>query len=105
MSYARVKSSGYGKQKSSKFPLSPQPKSILRPKRWDEEVEEAYRFQLAGYRDEKEYLEIKKDGVDRWPDSGYVKKLQRRDGTFYYYSRRRECTEKDRIFVRNLVTG
>ena len=36
-----------------------QPKTMTRPKIWSEEVEEAYRFQLAGYRDEKEYHSIK----------------------------------------------
>lgn len=33
--------------------------------------------------------------VDRWPGSGYVKKLQRKDGTFYYYNKSRECKDKD----------
>ena len=37
------------------------PKSVTRAKVWSEEVEEAYRFQLAGYRDEAEYLSIKKE--------------------------------------------
>ena len=35
------------------------PKSMTRPKVWTEAVEEAYRFQLAGYRDELEYKSIK----------------------------------------------
>lgn len=33
----------------------PQPKSLIRPTHWSKEVENAYRFQLAGYRDEMEY--------------------------------------------------
>lgn len=33
--------------------------------------------------------------VDRWPETGYVKKLQRRDNTFYYYNRQRECGDKE----------
>lgn len=37
------------------------PKSVTRPKVWSEEVEEAYRFQLAGYRDENDYLATKKE--------------------------------------------
>ena len=42
----------------------PKPKSMVRPRHWSEEVEEAYRFQLAGYRDRNEYLAIKgEDGV------------------------------------------
>jgi len=33
--------------------------------------------------------------VDRWPQNGYVKKLQRRDGCFYYFSKDRECPDKE----------
>ena len=36
------------------------PKSMTRPKVWSEEVEEAYRFQLAGYRDATDYKEVRK---------------------------------------------
>jgi len=39
------------------------PKSMIRPKVWSEEVEEAYRFQVAGYRDEREYISVKKTEV------------------------------------------
>ena len=81
----------------------------------------AYRFQLAGYKNEREYLAVTKldtvssshcldfsfttlshphtlshpQKVDRWPHNNYVKKLRRRDGCFYYYDRKRECPEKD----------
>ncbi len=34
----------------------PQPKSMKRPKHWSDEVEEAYRFQLAGFKDAAEYM-------------------------------------------------
>jgi hypothetical protein len=37
-----------------------QPKSMVRPKVWDEDVEEAYRFQIAGYRDAIEYKHVQK---------------------------------------------
>jgi hypothetical protein len=37
-----------------------QPKSLIRPKSWSMEVENAYRFQIAGYRDEKEYVALRK---------------------------------------------
>jgi len=73
----------------------PRPKSMTRPKKWTEEVEEVYRFQLAGYRDSTEYDAVHGGGIDRWPHNGYVKKLQRRDGCFYYYNKTRECAEKD----------
>lgn len=40
-----------------------QPKSLIRPKSWSAEVENAYRFQLAGYRDETEYVALTKTDV------------------------------------------
>lgn len=43
--------------------VAQEPKGMTRPKRWSEEVEENYRFQLAGYRDAVEYTSIKKDEV------------------------------------------
>jgi len=42
------------------------PKSMTRPKVWTEAVEEAYRFQLAGYRDELEYKSIKSVAEVGW---------------------------------------
>jgi len=36
---------------------------MTRPKTWSQEVEEAYRFQLAGYRDEKEYRILRQTDV------------------------------------------
>ncbi|XP_005101314.1 meiosis expressed gene 1 protein homolog [Aplysia californica] len=77
------------------MPSVSQPKSMKRPTHWSEEVEEAYRFQLAGYRDEIEYREVQRtDHIDRWPHNGFVKKLVRRDGCFYYYNKTRECPDK-----------
>jgi len=70
------------------------PKSLRRPKHWSEEVEEAYRLQVAGYRDAMEYNTVKGD-IQRWPKSGYIKKLQRKDGNYYYYNKGRECADKD----------
>ena len=43
MSYNNIVGSGYGRRKplqSANFPTSPQPKSVLRPKQWDDKVEE-----------------------------------------------------------------
>ncbi|KAL3048293.1 meiosis expressed gene 1 protein homolog [Gymnodraco acuticeps] len=72
------------------------PKSMSRAKGWTAEIENLFRFQQAGYRDELEYIQVKQGSlVDKWPESGFVKKLQRRDNTFYYYSRKRECEERD----------
>ncbi|XP_064604724.1 meiosis expressed gene 1 protein homolog [Liolophura sinensis] len=72
-----------------------QPKSMTRATEWSAQVEEAYRFQLAGYRDANEYGSFHGKNVDRWPHNGFVKKLQRKDGCFYYFNKERECPEKD----------
>lgn len=37
----------------------PEPKSMTRAKKWSDEVEEAYRFQVAGYKGEAEYIALK----------------------------------------------
>ncbi|KFO07105.1 Meiosis expressed 1, partial [Balearica regulorum gibbericeps] len=72
------------------------PKSIHHAKKWSDDVENLYRFQQAGYRDEIEYKQVKQvDMVECWPETGFVKKLQRRDNTFYYYDKQRECEDKE----------
>ncbi|KAM4615015.1 meiosis expressed gene 1 protein homolog [Polymixia lowei] len=72
------------------------PKSMSRATGWTVEVENLYRFQQAGYRDELEYRQIKQVAlIDKWPETGFVKKLQRRDNTFYYYNRNRECQDRE----------
>ncbi|KAK4831011.1 hypothetical protein QYF61_014612 [Mycteria americana] len=72
------------------------PKSIHHAKKWSDDVENLYRFQQAGYRDEVEYKQVKQvDMVECWPETGFVKKLQRRDNTFYYYDKQRECEDKE----------
>ena len=49
------------------------PKSVSRPKRWSAEVEDAYRFQLAGYRDEAEYTLVQKvDEVCEQLNTGFI---------------------------------
>ncbi|OCT89198.1 meiosis expressed gene 1 protein homolog [Xenopus laevis] len=72
------------------------PTSMTRAEQWSDEIENLYRFQTAGYRDEVEYRHVKQvEMVDRWPETGFVKKLQRKDDTFYYYNKQRECEEKE----------
>ncbi|XP_030336440.1 meiosis expressed gene 1 protein homolog isoform X2 [Strigops habroptila] len=72
------------------------PKFTHRAKKWSDGVENLYRFQQAGYRDEIEYKQVKQvDMVEYWPETGFVKKLQRRDNTFYYYNKQRECEDKE----------
>lgn len=71
------------------------PKSISRAKKWSEEIGNLYRFQQAGYCDEIEYKQVKQVSmVDRWPEMGYAKKLQRRDNAFCNYNKQRECDDR-----------
>jgi hypothetical protein len=42
-----------------------EPKSMTRAKQWSDEVEEAYRLQLAGYRDAKEYQTVQQKDVSK----------------------------------------
>ncbi|KAM8907953.1 meiosis expressed gene 1 protein homolog isoform 1-T2 [Spinachia spinachia] len=72
------------------------PRAMSRAKEWTAEVENLFRFQQAGYRDEMEYRQIKQGAsIDKWPKSGFVKKLHRRDNTVFHYSRKRECEDRD----------
>ncbi|KAJ9575180.1 hypothetical protein L9F63_025867 [Diploptera punctata] len=59
---------------------------------WNHSVENMYRCQVAGYRDEKQYLQRRRlNKVDKWPSSGLIRKLVRWDGRYYYFSEDREC--------------
>ncbi|XP_052680307.1 meiosis expressed gene 1 protein homolog, partial [Crassostrea angulata] len=66
--------------------MSVKPTKMVRATSWSDDVEEAYRFQLAGYRDAQDYAVCKKAETDRWPHNGYIKKLIRKDGCWYYES-------------------
>lgn len=62
---------------------------------WTREIENTYRLRLAGYQNESEYRCAMGKDPECWPESGLVKKLQRKDGCFYYYNKTRECSDKD----------
>ena len=65
---------------------------------WTKEIEDAYRLQLAGFKNESDYLDISKEPkIDRWPENegGFIKKIKRQDGSYYYFNRERECMDKD----------
>lgn len=44
---------------------APKPTSMTRAKEWSPEAEEAWRFQVAGYRDELEYKNVKQNEVSQ----------------------------------------
>ena len=77
---------------------------MLRAREWTPAVENAFRLQEAGYRDEREALAAGHPPVERWPaedGEGPIRKLATREtvGTEkvsqIYFSRRRECEDKD----------
>ncbi len=85
-------------------PKVPPAKKVSRAKLWDEEVEDNFRFQAAQYRDEVEFKAVNPNQdvsfsytqkwlfikVCRWP-SGMIKKIRRKDGTWNYFNKDREC--------------
>lgn len=68
---------------------------MQRAKQWSPEVENAYRFQAAGFRDGVEYAEIHPDGPEVWEETGFVRQLQNKSsGYFMYFRQNRECEDK-----------
>ena len=53
-------------------------KSLTKPTNWSKDVENAYRFQLAGYRDESEYKIVRQ--VDQ------VSEMNRRINEHFFFS-------------------
>ncbi|XP_062518940.1 meiosis expressed gene 1 protein homolog [Corticium candelabrum] len=73
---------------------------------WSPEAEEAYRIHLAGYDNLEDYCKQKNvsaDEIERWEKTGFIKKLQRTDGTYYYYNQDRECKDEDLIKIKSKV--
>mmetsp|Transcript_8227 Transcript_8227/g.17979 ORF Transcript_8227/g.17979 Transcript_8227/m.17979 type:complete len:246 (-) Transcript_8227:57-794(-) len=77
------------------------PARMERAKLWTPAVENAFRFQEAGYRDEREYFALTGMGeTDRWPDSGLVKKLVSKASlggppSNLYFPRTRSCQDSE----------
>lgn len=49
------------------------PKSICHAKKWSDEVENLYRFQQAGYRDEVEYKQVKQVDTVRFKTARIIR--------------------------------
>ena len=70
------------------------PVGMQRAKLWTLEVENAYRYQLAGFKDESEYLQTC-PAPEMWPTGGMIKCLTvKATGFFMYFRQTRECEEK-----------
>ena len=55
-----------------------EPIGMTRAKAWSQEVEEAFRLQEAGWRGVAEMLALGLELPERWPESGFIRKLQTR---------------------------
>ena len=65
-----------------------EPIRMRRAKTWDVDVENAYRFQCAGWRSAEEYAQGEYgDEISWFSDSGLVEKVQNRQGLFMYFKR------------------
>jgi hypothetical protein len=78
------------------------PARMQRAREWSSEVEDAYRLQEAGYRDEREALSLGHPALERWPTPiGTIRKLitreslKRESPSILYFSKKRECEDKD----------
>lgn len=71
------------------------PLSMQRAKVWSISVENSYRYQLAGYKDESEYLAASSAPPVYWSDGELIKCLTvKSTGYFMYFRQTRECEDK-----------
>ena len=75
------------------------PKGMKRANQWTPEVENLFRFQLAGFQDVHEYLEFQAamyaepQPIEVW-DTGFIRSLQNKNSNFMYFRKTRECLDK-----------
>ena len=79
------------------------PTRMTRAREWNAEVEDAYRMQEAGYKDESDAIALGHAPIERWPDGGFIRKLVTKETlnnpakppSQLYFPKRRECEDKD----------
>ncbi|KAJ1447799.1 meiosis expressed protein 1 [Pelagophyceae sp. CCMP2097] len=72
-----------------------EPTSVHRAKEWTREVENAFRFQSAGWRSREEYLCSEYDTPAVYAENQLVASLQIKENGYYmYFTRTRECADK-----------
>uniref|UniRef100_A0A7S0SXN5 Meiosis expressed gene 1 protein homolog n=1 Tax=Chromulina nebulosa TaxID=96789 RepID=A0A7S0SXN5_9STRA len=70
------------------------PTGMHRAKSWNSEVENSFRYQLAGYRDRNEYNSFY-PLPEYWDESGLIKFLRsKKTGYYMYFRKTRECEDK-----------
>ena len=74
---------------------------MQRAKTWTADVEDAFRLQEAGYRSLQEMRSLGLPEPERWPESGFIRKLPTRRSfeagsrVLIYFRRSPECEAKD----------
>jgi len=82
-------------------PQLPEPVGVQRAREWSAQVENAFRVQEAGYRDLHELVLLGEGEPDKWPSTGFFKKIRTKESlggaspSHLYFSQRRECTDSD----------
>lgn len=88
---------GQPRSSSSSANNTSQPKRMTRASQWTADVENAFRFQCAGWRSAEEYCS-EYDELQTWPANEYgefVKMLRvKKNGNFMYFRQTRECEDK-----------
>ena len=81
-------------------PLPGEPIGMTRAQHWTPEVEDAFRLAEAGYRGVPELLALGLGEPERWPTSGFIRKLQTRYSVdnggriLLYFSQHPECESR-----------
>ena len=89
----RRSSNNEGKHQETKSQLGRKPTGMKRAKYWDDEVEENFRLQNAGWRELNEYINTY--GEPERHKNGYISCLRlKENGYFTYWSEDRECEPK-----------
>jgi hypothetical protein len=82
-----------GSQMSSK-PSGKNPMKMQRAKFWSPDIENLFRYQAAGFRDQEEYAATYSP-PDCWESTGFIKTLQaKQTGYFMYFRQDRECEDR-----------
>ena len=95
-----------GRRREYDGPHASSPVRMQRARAWSALVENAYRLQEAGYKDEHEAMQLGHDPIERWPEAeagaaALIRKLVTRETvdkearSTIYFSKRRECSDKD----------
>jgi hypothetical protein len=67
---------------------------MQRARQWSPDVENLFRFQAAGFRDQEEYMSVYPP-PQSWESTGFIKTLQvKQTGYYMYFRQDRECEDR-----------